>query len=254
MAELRHQGKVAVITGATEGIGYAIAERLGKEGAKVVISSRKQKNVDQAVNNLRSQGIEVLGRICHVGKREHREAVIEDAVSNYGGIDILVSNAAVNPIYGRMLKVTTEGVWDKIFDVNVKASFFLIKSALPYMKNRSGASITLISSISGYSPDNLFGVYCVSKTAMLGLAKNLALELAKYGIRVNCLSPGLIKTQLSKQLWDGRGETYIKSNIPLRKYGLPEDCGKVVSFLASKDAAFITGESIVASGGQVSRL
>ncbi|EDV24438.1 uncharacterized protein TRIADDRAFT_25681 [Trichoplax adhaerens] len=251
MAELRHQGKVAVITGATEGIGYAIAERLGKEGAKVVISSRKQKNVDQAVNNLRSQGIEVLGRICHVGKREHREAVIEDAVSNYGGIDILVSNAAVNPIYGRMLKVTTEGVWDKIFDVNVKASFFLIKSALPYMKNRSGASITLISSISGYSPDNLFGVYCVSKTAMLGLAKNLALELAKYGIRVNCLSPGLIKTQLSKQCL----RTIAIPNISfIFRYGLPEDCGKIVSFLASKDAAFITGESIVASGGQVSRL
>ncbi|EDV25434.1 Dehydrogenase/reductase SDR family member 4 [Trichoplax sp. H2] len=254
MSGLRHQDKVALITAATDGIGYAIAERLGKEGAKVVISSRKQKNVDAAVNNLRQQGIEVMGLVCHVGKKEHREALIQETVAKYGGIDILVSNAAVNPVYGPMLKVTTEEAWDKIFDINVKASFFLVKSAMPYMKNRKGASVILVSSIGGFTPDKSLGAYSTSKTAMFGLVKNLAVECAEFGVRVNGLAPGLIKTRFSKQLWDGRESEAVGFSIPLGRIGLPEDCGAVVSFLASDDAAFVVGENIVAAGGQLSRL
>lgn len=197
MALRRLEGKVCVVTASTDGIGLAIVKRLGLEGAKVVVSSRKQENVDEAVKFLKSQGIkDVLGVVCHVAKASDRNKLFEETVKKFGGIDHLVSNAAVNPAAGPVLE-TEEGVWDKIFEVNVKASFLLAKEVKPYIQKRGGGSIVFISSIGGYIPNTVLGAYSVSKTTLFGLTKAAALECVKDNIRVNCVAPGVVKTRFA---------------------------------------------------------
>lgn len=197
MALRRLEGKVCVVTASTDGIGLAIVKRLGLEGAKVVVSSRKQANVDEAVKFLKSQGIkDVLGVVCHVAKASDRNKLFEETVKKFGGIDHLVSNAAVNPAAGPVLE-TEEGVWDKIFEVNVKASFLLAKEVKPYIQKRGGGSIVFISSIGGYIPNTVLGAYSVSKTVLFGLTKAAALECVKDNIRVNCVAPGVVKTRFA---------------------------------------------------------
>lgn len=242
------------MTASTDGIGYAIAERLGLEGARVVISSRKQKNVDEALVKLKKLNIEVHGLECHVAKAEHRTRLIQETLRKYGGVDILVSNAAVNPVYCE-LSETPEDAWDKIFDVNVKAAFLLAKEAFPHLKKSQHASVVFVSSIAGFSPFSQLGAYSVSKTALLGLTKALSLEGGKYGIRVNALCPGVIKTRFSEALWKSdQASDRVLETVPLGRLGTPEDCAGVVAFLASDDAAYMTGENVVASGGMTSRL
>lgn len=197
MAARRLEGKVCVVTASSDGIGLAIAKKLGFEGAKVVVSSRKQQNVDEAVKLLKSQGLnDVFGVTCHVAKESDRKKLFEETVNKFGGIDILVSNAAVNPAVSSVVD-TTEEVWDKIFDVNVKASYLLAKEVKPYIVQRGGGSIVFISSIGGYQPFDLLGAYSVSKTALFGLTKAAALDLIKDNIRVNCVAPGVIETKFS---------------------------------------------------------
>ncbi|XP_012589558.1 PREDICTED: dehydrogenase/reductase SDR family member 4 isoform X2 [Condylura cristata] len=205
--------KVALVTASTDGIGFAIARRLAQDGAHVVVSSRKQQNVDRAVAALQGEGLSVTGTVCHVGKAEDRERLVATAVKLHGGIDILVSNAAVNPFFGNLMDAT-EAVWDK-----------------------------------GLGP------YNVSKTALLGLTKNLANELAQKNIRVNCLAPGLIKTNFSSVFWtDKAREDSIKEIMRIGRIGKPEECAGIVSFLCSEDATYITGETVVVGGGTPSRL
>jgi len=144
-------GRVAIVTASTDGIGFSIAERLAQDGAKVVISSRKQKNVDSAVKQLEQKGLLVTGMVCHVAKEEDREKLIEETVNKFGGIDILISNAAVNPVFGPVLSCP-EDAWDKIFDINVKAAFLLAKSTVPHMEKRGKGSIIFVSSIAGFQP------------------------------------------------------------------------------------------------------
>jgi dehydrogenase/reductase SDR family member 4 len=196
MAARRLEGKICVVTASTDGIGLAIAKRLGNEGAKIVVSSRKQTNVDEAVNTLKKQGIDVLGVTCHVAKESDRKKLFEETLKKFGGIDVLVSNAAVNPAVGSVLDASEE-VWDKIFDVNVKAAFLLAKEVKPFIVQRGGGSVIFISSIGGYQPFDLLGAYSVSKTALFGLTKAAALDLVKDNIRVNCVAPGVIETKFS---------------------------------------------------------
>ncbi|RZF43194.1 hypothetical protein LSTR_LSTR013874 [Laodelphax striatellus] len=247
-------GKVAVVTASTDGIGFAIAERLGKEGASVMISSRKQANVEKAVGKLKNQGYKVSGLVCHVGKKEDREKLLTEAASKFGGIDILVSNAAVNPIVGPVLDCP-ESAWDKIFEINVKAAFMLSQEALPYIRKRGGGSIIYISSIAGYQPLGLLGAYSVSKTALLGLTKAAAVDLASENIRVNCVAPGIIKTNFSSALHESEtAREAALTQIPMNLLGEPKEIAGVVAFLVSEDASYITGESIIASGCMASRL
>ncbi|XP_005377113.1 PREDICTED: dehydrogenase/reductase SDR family member 4 [Chinchilla lanigera] len=246
--------KVALVTASTDGIGFAISRRLAQDGAHVVISSRKQKNVDRAVATLKGEGLSVTGTICHVGKAEDRKQLVAMAVNLHGGIDILVSNAAVNPFFGSLMDVT-EDVWDKILDINVKATALITKEVVPEMEKRGGGSVVIVSSIAGFSPFPGLGPYNVSKTALLGLTKNLALELAPKNIRVNCLAPGLIKTNFSSVLWmDKAKEDSIKESMHIRRIGKPEECAGIVSFMCSEDASYITGETVVVGGGSPSRL
>ncbi|KAF6351670.1 hypothetical protein mRhiFer1_010173 [Rhinolophus ferrumequinum] len=246
--------KVALVTASTDGIGLAIARRLAQDGAHVVVSSRKQQNVDRAVAALQGEGLSVTGIVCHVGKAEHRERLVATAVKLHGGIDILVSNAAVNPFFGNLMDVTEE-VWDKILDINVKATALLTKAVVPEMEKRGGGSVVIVASIAAYTPFPGLGPYNVSKTALLGLTKNLAIELAQRNIRVNCLAPGLIKTNFSQVLWEDKAsEESIKQALRIRRIGKPEECAGIVSFLCSEDASYITGETVTVGGGAPSRL
>uniref|UniRef100_G1MDV2 Dehydrogenase/reductase SDR family member 2, mitochondrial n=1 Tax=Ailuropoda melanoleuca TaxID=9646 RepID=G1MDV2_AILME len=240
--------RVAVITGSTEGIGFAIARRLAEDGAHVVISSRKQQNVDRAVAELQGEGLSVTGTVCHVGKAEDRERLVATALEHCGGVDFLVCVAGVNPLVGSTLGAS-EQVWDKILDVNVKSPALLLSQLLPHMEKRGTGAVVLVSSMVAYVPIPKLGVYNTSKTALLGLCKSLAVELAPKGIRVNCLVPGIIKTEFSQV------EKTLPRLLPdfndiygLQRFGEPEECAGIVSFLCSPDASYITGENIVVAG------
>ncbi|XP_069319800.1 dehydrogenase/reductase SDR family member 2, mitochondrial-like [Eulemur rufifrons] len=239
--------RVAVVTGSTDGIGLAIARRLAQDGAHVVVSSRKQQNVDRAVAMLQGEGLSVTGTVCHVGKAEDRERLVATAVKHCGSVDFLVCNAGVNPLVGSTLGASDQ-VWDKILDVNLKAPALLLSQLLPHMENRRGA-VVLISSIAAYMPHVELGAYNVSKTALLGLTRTLALELAPKDIRVNCLVPGIIETDFSKVLHKNKVFwKNFKENMRLQRIGQPEDCAGLVSFLCSPEASYISGENITVAG------
>lgn len=220
----------------------------------MVISSRKEDNVDAALKSLREQNFDVSGLVCHVAKKEDRQKLVDHAVAKYGGVDILVSNAAANPHFGNILSCN-ESQWDKIFDTNIKSSFFLCKEVIPFIEKRGGGSILFVSSIAGYQPFEFLGPYSVSKTALLGLTKALSFEAATMNIRVNCLAPGVIKTKFSEQLWKNPdAENITKGMIPMKRFGEPSECSSAAAFLVSDDASYITGETIVVAGGTNARL
>uniref|UniRef100_A0AAY5EER1 Dehydrogenase/reductase (SDR family) member 4 n=1 Tax=Electrophorus electricus TaxID=8005 RepID=A0AAY5EER1_ELEEL len=246
---------VAIVTASTDGIGLAAAQALGKRGAHVVVSSRRQANVDKAVSLLRNENIEVIGTTCNVGNREDRERLVNMAVEQCGGIDILVSNAAVNPFFGNILESTDE-VWSKILDVNVKAAFLLTKQVFPHMVKRGGGSVVFVSSVAGYQPIFIMPeLRTFVKTALLGLTQALAPELAQSNIRVNCVAPGIIKTRFSAALWQSEevANEFLKL-LSIKRLGMPEDIGGVITFLCSEDASYITGETITVTGGMNCRL
>ncbi|KAH9515668.1 Dehydrogenase reductase SDR member 4 [Bulinus truncatus] len=247
-------GKVAVVTASTEGIGFAIARRLAQDGAKVMISSRKQPNVDKAVKQLKSENLNVEGVVCHVSKKEDRLKLLKETTEKFGGVDILVSNAAVSTHFGPTLN-TTEDSFDKMFEINVKSTFMLCKEFVPEIEKRGSGSIIVVSSIAGFVPFEFIGVYSITKTALLGLVKTLSPELAKMNIRINGIAPGIIDTKFSQALTGSKDAVdYALSKIPLGRFGAPEDCAGIVSFLASDDSKYITAENIVISGGSQSRL
>uniref|UniRef100_A0A8C9KI84 Dehydrogenase/reductase 2 n=1 Tax=Panthera tigris altaica TaxID=74533 RepID=A0A8C9KI84_PANTA len=198
--------RVAVVTGSTDGlIGFRGSSdhggrrRLARDGALVVVSSRKQQNVDRAVAALQGEGLSVVGPVCHVGKAEDRERLV---ATHCGGLDFLVCSAGVNPLVGSTLGAS-EQVWDKILEVNVKAPALMLSQLVPHMEKRGRGAVVLVSSISAYVPRVELGPYNISKTALLSLTRTLSLELAPKGIRVNCLVPGVIKTDFSKVVRTG---------------------------------------------------
>ncbi|XP_069044842.1 dehydrogenase/reductase SDR family member 4 [Lepisosteus oculatus] len=254
MSQSSLTGKVAIVTASTDGIGLAAARGLAQRGAQVVVSSRRKENVDRAVAELRAESLQVTGTTCNVGNKEDRARLVSTAVQAYGGIDILVSNAAVNPFFGNILD-STEEVWDKILDVNVKAAFFLTQLVVPHMEKRGGGSVVFVSSVAGYQPFQGLGPYSVSKTALLGLTKALAPELAPYNIRVNCVAPGLIRTRFSSAMWKNRdcAEEFMKQ-LSIKRIGEPDDVAGIIAFLCSDEAQYITGETVTVTGGMNSRL
>ncbi|KYN04601.1 Dehydrogenase/reductase SDR family member 4 [Cyphomyrmex costatus] len=250
----RLEGKVAIVTASTEGIGFSIARRLAQEGAKVMISSRKEANVKKAVEELKSEGLQVAGTVCHVGKAEERKNLFEKTKSDFGGLDILVSNAGINPVVSTVLD-SDEEVWDKIFDINVKCMYLLMKESLPLLKCSKSPSIIIISSLAGYQPFNLLGIYSISKTALLGLIKATSSELANEGIRINGIAPGIIKTKMAKMLYESEeSHEFAIMSSSMRRLGMPDEVAGVAAFLASDDASYITGETVIVSGGTNARL
>lgn len=200
----RLRGKVAIVTAATAGIGLAIALRLGNEGAKVVISSRRQDNANEALQQLKQQGVDCCGCVCHVGSKQQLQQLVKLTLETYGRIDILISNAAVNPAAGPVLQ-TPDAAIDKILEINVRSPILLTKEVAPHLK--PGSSIVYISSYTAFSPAPPIPMYAISKTALLGLTKALAEELGPKGIRVNCIAPGISTNH-------GAHDIYMRAFVP----------------------------------------
>ncbi len=240
-------GKIALVTGATRGIGRSIAEELGKAGAKVAICSRKADACAETEADLARSGIEVLAMPCNVSRKEELQALVDATRARWGRIDIVVANAATNPYYGPLTGIGDEA-FDKIFANNLKSVLWLAGMTLPGMT--AGGSFILVGSIGGIIANTVIGAYGMSKAAGHHLVRNLAAEWGPKNVRVNAIAPGLIKTEFARALWEDpkRAEERV-SNTPLRRLGEPRDIGGIAVFLASPAAAFITGQCIVADGG-----
>jgi dehydrogenase/reductase SDR family protein 4 len=242
-------GKVAVITGSTKGIGKSIAEEMANAGARVVISSRKADACEAVRREFEARRQEAIAVPCNVGRREDVEALVEATLRKWGRIDILVCNAASNPAFGPILKVSDD-VFDKIMLTNVKSVFWLGNMVLPQMAERGGGAMIIISSIGALRGSGSTGLYGTSKAAEAGLCRALACEWGPKGVRVNCIAPGLIKTDFARALWEDEARRKAReAQAPLRRLGEPRDIGGVAVFLASEAAAYITGQMIVADGG-----
>jgi dehydrogenase/reductase SDR family protein 4 len=242
-------GKVAIITGSSKGIGKSIARGLAENGAKVVISSRKQAAVDEVAAEFKEAGLDAVGFQCHIGDAEQRKALVDRTNAEYGRIDILVNNAAINPYYGP-LEGSDEAIFDKIMNVNVKAPWILSNLVLPHMKEKGGGSIINISSVEGITPGFGLGLYSATKAALIMLTKNQAKEWGRYGVRANVLCPGLIKTKFSEGLWtnDQLVAGFTKA-LPLGRIAAPEEMAGMVMLLASDAGSYMTGGVYVADGG-----
>jgi dehydrogenase/reductase SDR family member 4 len=242
------KGKVALVTGASKGIGYSIAEFFAAAGAKVVISSRKQEALDEMADQLKAKGYESTGIACNVGKMNELENLVKSTIDKYGQIDILVNNAATNPVYGPVQETSLDA-YDKIMDVNLKAPFQLMKLCFPYLQASSGASVINISSIGGISPEQGLGIYSVSKAALISMTKVFAKEWGEHNIRVNAICPGLIKTKFSEALWSNEKlvNTMMKV-LALKRVGTSEEIGAMALYLAAS-ASYTTGAVLTADGG-----
>ncbi len=240
-------GKIAIVTGATRGIGRSIAEELGKAGARVALCSRKADACAETEAELARRGIEVLAKPCNVSRKEELQALVDATRAKWGRIDIVVANAATNPYYGPLTGIGDEA-FDKIFANNLKSVLWLAGMTLPGMKD--GGSFILVGSIGGIIANTVIGAYGMSKAAGHHLVRNLAAEWGPKNVRVNAIAPGLIKTEFARALWeDPKRAAERVSNTPLRRLGEPSDIGGIAVFLASPAAAFITGQCIVADGG-----
>jgi len=243
-------GKVALITGASRGIGKATALQLAKHGAKVVVSSRKQPACDEVAEEIRAAGGEAVAIACHVGDKERIGQMVSMVQEKWGRVDILVCNAATNPVYGPMSTLTDEA-FDKIMTVNVQSTIWLCNLILPGMAERGGGSVVMMSSIAGQRGTATIGTYGMSKAAEAALARNLAVEWGPKGIRVNAIAPGIVKTDFARELVnDPARKAQMEARTPLRRFGEPEDIAGIVHFLASDASAYMTGQTLVADGGE----
>ncbi|MBU6156416.1 MAG: SDR family oxidoreductase [Alphaproteobacteria bacterium] len=246
-------GKVAVITGSTKGIGEAIAHRFAEHGARVVISSRKADacaRVAGEINAKWGKGREVAYPIpCNINLREQLEGLVAQTRAKWGKIDVLVCNAAVNPVFGSMSQIPDEA-FDKIMGANVRSNHQLCNLVIPEMVERRDGSVIIVSSIGGLRGSPVLGAYCISKAADFQLARNIAVEFGAHNVRANCIAPGLVKTDFAKALWDNP-EILARSTStsPLKRIGEPDEIAGAAVFLASKAAAFMTGQAIVIDGG-----
>ncbi|MFL5175159.1 MAG: SDR family NAD(P)-dependent oxidoreductase [Microvirga sp.] len=241
--------KVAVVTGSSRGIGRSIAETMARMGAKVVISSRKAEACEPIAGDIRKKGGEAVVIPCNISRRDEVEALIRGAEDKLGPVDILVCNAAVNPYYGPLGEITDEA-FDKIMGANVKSNLWLCSLAIPGMAARGGGAVVIVSSIAGIRGTEMIGAYGISKAADFALARNLAVEWGPRNVRVNCIAPGLVKTDFARALWEDEKALERRNRAtPLRRIGAPDEIGGVAAFLASPAASFITGQVIVADGG-----
>lgn len=242
--------KVALVTGGSRGIGRATALQLARSGARVVVASRKQDACDRVADEIRAFGGAAMALACHVGNRSSVDALAAAVEDRWGGVDILVCNAATNPAYGPTRDLTDDA-FSKIMTVNVQGTIWLCNRLLPGMAERGGGSVVILSSIAGLRGTMLIGAYGISKAAEAALARNLAVEWGPRGIRVNAIAPGVVNTDFARELInDPVRRAHMETTTPLRRFGEPDDIAGVVHFLASPASAYITGQLIVADGGE----
>lgn len=247
---IRLEDKVAIVTGASRGIGAAIAERYAAAGAKVVVASRKQDGVDAVAARINEAGGVAIGIAAHTGQPEAIEALVSQAVERFGQVDVLVNNAATNPYFGPMIGAEWPA-WDKTFDVNVKGYFSAARAVAQHLMARDApGSIINVTSILGQRAARFQGIYGMTKAAVISMTQTLAVEWGPSKIRVNAIAPGFIETRFSAAL---TGNDEIKNSIvgrtPLGRIGAPDDLTGLALFLASDDAGFVTGATYTADGG-----
>ncbi len=243
------EGKVAIITGSSKGIGKAIAKGLAEKGAHVVISSRNQQACDEVVNEFIKEGLKAVGIACHIGKEEQRKHLVDRTISQLGRIDILVNNAAINPVFGPIEDVDP-AIFDKIMDINVKAPWALSNLVLSHLQKNKSGSVINIASVEALTPGMGLGLYSTSKAAILMLTKNQAKEWGQYGIRANAICPGLIQTKFSAALWmNEKLLNKVEKTIPSGRMGQPEEMVGLACLLASDAGAYMTGGVYTADGG-----
>jgi NAD(P)-dependent dehydrogenase (short-subunit alcohol dehydrogenase family) len=242
-------GKVALITGSSRGIGRAIAERMAEMGAKVVISSRKADACAQVAGMIVARGGEAIAHAASISDKTALQGLVDRTLAEWGRIDVLVSNAAVNPYYGPLLDITDEA-FDKIMASNVRSTIWLCKMVVPQMAERRDGSVIVVSSIAGFKGNTSLGAYGISKAADFQLVRNLAVEYGPRNVRFNALAPAIIRTDFARKLWEDP-EIYARatSGYPLRRIGEPDEVAGAAVFLASRAGAFVTGQVITIDGG-----
>ncbi|XP_071812153.1 dehydrogenase/reductase SDR family member 4-like [Apostichopus japonicus] len=255
----RFVGRVALLTGATQGIGFATARRLAQEGCKVVLSSRKQENVDEAIETLNKEGLQVSGLVGNQRVKEDRKKLVEYTLEKYGGLDCVFMSAGVNPHNGNLITVTEEQ-FDRCFDTNLKANFNFIQEIVPIMEKRGGGTIVTNSTASAYGAVQSFGasnllLYTISKMALISMVQHVARDCFDRNVRVNCVAPGAVDTNfLAGGTEDSNFSTYwnvagIKRGEPSSRLGHPNEIASVVAFLLSDDSSYVCGNCIIPSGG-----
>lgn len=243
-------GKVAIVTGASRGIGEAIARTFAASGARVVIASRKEEGLNAVAESITREGGEILAQPCHTGSSEQVEALFEAAIKRYGTVDIVVNNAATNPYFGPMLDIES-AAWDKTFEVNVKGYFHTIRALARHARAEGRAgTVVNIASVAGMLAMPLQGVYAMTKAAVISMTKTLAVELAPANIRVNAIAPGLVETRFSSALInDPEIMAPIMERTALKRPARPQEIANVALLLASDAASYLTGETITVDGG-----
>lgn len=241
--------KVAIITGASKGIGEQMALSMAECGAHVIVSSRKQDAVQAVAEKIIKKGHSATAIECHVGYKEQLESMVHKVVSKYGGVDILVNNAAINPTFDK-LSNADEAVFDKIMNVNVKACMTLGNMCYPSMVERGGGSVINIASVEGLKPSFGLGLYSISKAALIMLTKSQAKEWGRKNIRSNAICPGLIKTKFSQALWsDEKTLNSFTQHLPMQRMGTPEEMVGIALYLASDSSSYTTGGVYTSDGG-----
>jgi NAD(P)-dependent dehydrogenase (short-subunit alcohol dehydrogenase family) len=242
-------GKIAIVTGASRGIGLAIATRFAESGMKVVVSGRKQDALDAVAADLTGQGFDVLPVAAHNGDKTALGALVQAAVDRYGGLDVLVNNAATNPHFGPLLDAA-DSMWQKTFEVNIMGAFWLIQAAVPHLRARGGGKIVNVASVNGLRPGTMQGVYSATKAALINMTQTLAMELAGDNIQVNAIAPGLIKTKFAEALWSNDAiMDSITARMPAKRIGEPDEIAGMALYLASPASSYTTGQIMVVDGG-----
>jgi NAD(P)-dependent dehydrogenase (short-subunit alcohol dehydrogenase family) len=245
-------GKVAIVTGGSRGIGRAICERLAQHGAKVVVSSRKLDACEAVVAGIKADGGEAMAIACNIGRKEDLQGMVDQTIATWGGVDILICNAAINPHFGPAMTLPDE-IFDKMMSSNVKSNMWLSHMCIPTMETRGGGAIVIVSSIGGYKGSVNLGTYAITKAADLQLARNLACEWGPKNIRVNCIAPGLIRTDFARALWEDPVNYKKRTrDTPLKRIGEPDEIAGAAVFLASAAGSFMSGQSMIIDGGVLS--
>jgi NAD(P)-dependent dehydrogenase (short-subunit alcohol dehydrogenase family) len=244
------EGKVALVTGGSRGIGESIARVLGQSGAKVAIASRKQEGVNAAAERLRAAGVEVEPYACHMGKSADVTALVRAVIDRFGQIDVLVNNAGTNPYFGPMVNAD-DAAFDKTFEVNTKGYLNTAREVAKHLIDRGGqGSLIFVSSVAGLRAAPLQGIYGMSKAAVNSMVQTLAQELGPSGIRVNAIAPGLVETRLASALVANKDiVSHVVNRTPLGRYAQPDEIAGAALFLASDASSFVTGHTLVVDGG-----
>lgn len=243
------QGKVALVTGSTKGIGKAIASRMAEQGAQVVVSSRNQELCDEVAGEINAAGGTAIGIACNINYKEQLENLVKQTEIQLGSIDILVCNAAINPYFGPSQEIS-DSAFDKVMHANIGSVHKLCQLVIPSMAGNGGGSVIIVSSIGGLKGSDALGAYAISKAADMQIARNLAVEWGPKNVRINCIAPGLVRTDFARALWENP-EIYAAtvSKYPLRRIGEPDEIAGTAVLLASNAGSFTTGQTIVIDGG-----